>query len=76
MQASNWCQTTQTFLEKMREKVDHCTSISEAKDLLEELSVYMSVTKDQQSARVEQVCEPVCVYRVGGVGEQAWTGIV
>ena len=46
---------TQQFLDKMEDKVDLCTSAPKAKDLIDELDVYMSATNDQQSARLEQV---------------------
>ena len=65
LQASNWCQMSEQFLNKMEDKVDLCTSTPQSKELLGELDMYISVTKDQQSARVEQVCGCVCV-SVGG----------
>lgn len=39
----------------MEEKIDHCTSSNDSTSLLEELSVYLTVTEDEQNARVEQV---------------------
>ena len=39
----------------MEDKIDHCTTSSDTTSLLEELSVYMTVTEDEQNARVEQV---------------------
>ncbi len=46
---------TQQFLDEMEDKVDLCTSAPKTKDLIDELDAYMSVTNDQQSARLEQV---------------------
>ncbi len=54
-QASNWCQMSQQFVDKMEDKVDLCTSAPQSKELLAELDAYIFVTKDQQSARMEQV---------------------
>ena len=54
-QASNWCQTSQQFLNSMEEKVDMCDRSEEAASLTAELTLYISVTKEQQTGRVEQV---------------------
>jgi len=45
----------------MEDKVVECKSAPEAKELLEELTMYLSVTKDQQTARVEQVHHLSCI---------------
>lgn len=61
VQASNWCQKSQVFLNSMEERGDVCDSSSEAASLLAELSAFVSVTKQEQLERVDQVMPWYCI---------------
>ena len=55
-QGSNWCMQSEQFLHSLDEKINQCDTSDEAKNLAAELSVYLSVTKKEQSERVSKVC--------------------
>ena len=54
-EGSNWCMQSEQFLHSLDDKINQCDTSEEASSLSAELSVYVSVTKEEQMERVSKV---------------------
>uniref|UniRef100_A0A1X7TP97 Uncharacterized protein n=1 Tax=Amphimedon queenslandica TaxID=400682 RepID=A0A1X7TP97_AMPQE len=55
--ANNWCVQSEQFVQTLNEKMSSCDTATEAKGLKDELSIYLSVTKEEQLDRVSKIKE-------------------
>jgi thioesterase domain-containing protein len=56
-QGTNWCLQSEQFLHSLDEKINQCDTSKEAESLTAELSVYLTVTKEEQTQRVAKIKE-------------------
>ena len=55
-EGSNWCQKSEQLLQELEQKMSECDIASEVASLIEELTIYLSVTREEQMGRVNKVC--------------------
>ena len=55
-EGSKWCQMSEQLLQELEQKMSECDTASEVASLIEELTIYLSVTKEEQMGRVNKVC--------------------
>ena len=54
-EGSNWCQKSEQLLQELEQRMSECDTASEVASLIEELTIYLSVTREEQMGRVNKV---------------------
>lgn len=54
-EGSNWCQQSEQLLQGLEVRMSGCDTSTEVSSLIEELAVYLTVTKEEQMGRVTKV---------------------